>query len=108
MDRLLVIHYMLLVISGWLIIGTLGLLNLRRTAVVVHVLFPAGAVLALALCALGLLGVFSGPQELILPLGLPNLPFHVRLDSLSAYFLCILGAVSVGINAFSAGYFRKG
>jgi hydrogenase-4 component B len=108
MGQLLVIHYLLLVIAGWLLVGVLGLGNLRRTRVVAHGLFPAGAVFGLLLCGLGVTGVFSGPQEIILPLGLPNLPFHLRLDGLSAYFLAVLGVVSTGVSAFSAGYFRKG
>ena len=44
----------------------------------------------------------------MLPIGLPSLPFHLRLDSLSAYFLMVIGAASAGISAFAAGYFRKG
>jgi formate hydrogenlyase subunit 3/multisubunit Na+/H+ antiporter MnhD subunit len=36
------------------------------------------------------------------------LPFHLRLDSLSAYFLMVVGGASAGISAFAAGYFRKG
>jgi hydrogenase-4 component B len=40
--------------------------------------------------------------------GLPSLPFHLRLDSLSAFFLMVIGAASAGISAFAAGYFRKG
>ena len=28
----------------------------------------------------------------MLPLGLPDLPFHLRLDALSAFFLLLLGA----------------
>jgi len=108
MDHLLVIHYVLLVVAAWLILGILGLFNLRRTALVAHALFPAGAAIGVMVLGLGLLGMFSEPQEIILPLGLPDLPFHLRLDGLSAYFLCVLGAVSTGIGAFSAGYFRKG
>ncbi len=108
MEHFLVIHYVLLVVAGWLIVGVLGLANLRRTRVVAHGLFPAGAVFGLLLCILGLTGVFGDPQELTLPLGLPNLPFHLRLDGLSAYFLSVLGVVSTGVSAFSAGYFRKG
>ncbi|SOE91906.1 hypothetical protein SAMN05414139_04592 [Burkholderia sp. D7] len=108
MEHFLVIHYVLLVVAGWLIVGVLGLANLRRTRVVAHGLFPVGAVFGLLLCVLGVTGVFAGPQEAILPLGLPNLPFHLRLDGLSAYFLAVLGVVSTGVSAFSAGYFRKG
>ena len=108
MEHLLVVHYVLLVIAGWLAVGVLGLANLHRTRVVAHGLFPAGAVFGLLLSGLGLTGVFSGPQEIILPLGLPDLPFHLRLDGLSAYFLTVLGVVSTGVSAFSAGYFRKG
>ncbi|NPT34869.1 hydrogenase 4 subunit B [Paraburkholderia xenovorans] len=108
MEHLLVIHYVLLVIVGWLAVSVLGLAGLRRTRVVAHGLFPVGAVFGLALFGLGLTGVFAGPQEIILPLGLPELPFHLRLDGLSAYFLAVLGMVSAGVSAFSAGYFRKG
>ncbi|MFM0033596.1 hydrogenase 4 subunit B [Paraburkholderia strydomiana] len=108
MEHLLVIHYVLLVIAGWLIVSVLGLASLRRTRVVAHGLFPVGAVFGLILFGLGLTGVFAGPQETILPLGLPDLPFHLRLDGLSAYFLAVLGVVSTGVSAFSAGYFRKG
>ncbi len=108
MEHLLVIHYVLLVIVGWLAVSVLGLAGLRRTRVVAHGLFPVGAVFGLALFGLGLTGVFAGPQEIILPLGLPDLPFHLRLDGLSAYFLVVLGVVSTGVSAFSAGYFRKG
>src|SRR5476649_2490923 len=99
MEHLLVIHYVLLVVAGWLIVGVLGLVNLRRTRVVAHGLFPIGAVFGLLLCVLGVTGVFAGPQETTLPLGLPNLPFHLRLDGLSAYFLFILGVVSTGVSA---------
>jgi hydrogenase-4 component B len=108
MEHLLVIHYVLLVVAGWLAVGVLGLANLRRTRVVAHALFPLGALFGLLLCGMGLADVFSGPQQIVLPLGLPNLPFHLRLDGLSAYFLSVLGVVSTGVSAFSAGYFRKG
>ena len=43
----------------------------------------------------------------MLPLGLPDLPFHLRLDALSAFFLLLLGARGAAISLFSAGYFRS-
>ena len=103
-----VLQGVLLVIAGWFAVGVLGLAGLRRTRVVAHGLFPLGALFGLLLCALSLAGAFGVPQETILPLGLPNLPFHIRLDGLSAFFLAVLGMVSAGVSAFSAGYFRKG
>ncbi|MEM5371227.1 hydrogenase 4 subunit B [Paraburkholderia azotifigens] len=108
MTSLPLLQIALFVIIGWLAIGTLGLAGLRRTRLVAHGLFPAGALFGVLLCALGIAGVFSAPQEAVLPLGLPGLPFHLRLDGLSAYFLAVLGMVSAGVSAFSAGYFRKG
>ena len=42
----------------------------------------------------------------MLPLGLPDLPFHLRLDALSASFLVLLGSASAAISLYSSGYFR--
>jgi formate hydrogenlyase subunit 3/multisubunit Na+/H+ antiporter MnhD subunit len=42
-----------------------------------------------------------------LPLGLPELPFHLRLDPLAGFFLMLLGAVSAGISVYAAGFFRE-
>ena len=41
-------------------------------------------------------------------LGLPDLPFHLRLDALSGFFLLLLGVAAAGITIFAAGYFRAG
>jgi formate hydrogenlyase subunit 3/multisubunit Na+/H+ antiporter MnhD subunit len=48
------------------------------------------------------------PETIVLPLGLPDLPFHTRLDPLSAFFLLVLGLAGTGISTFAAGYFRSG
>ena len=52
--------------------------------------------------------MFAAPEVAVLPLGLPDLPFHLRLDALSAFFLLLLGAASAGVSVFAAGYFRSG
>ncbi len=111
MTDLLLIDGMLLVMAGWLLVGLAGLFALRRLEWVSHGLFPLGGVFGLALFALALAaltGKLGGPQVALLPIGLPSLPFHLRLDALSAYFLMVIGAASAGISAFAAGYFRKG
>jgi formate hydrogenlyase subunit 3/multisubunit Na+/H+ antiporter MnhD subunit len=108
MTSWLLIDGMLLVMAAWLALGAVGVLMLRRLALVAHVLFPLGGLVGLALFALSAAALHAGPQTAVLPIGLPSLPFHLRLDSLSAYFLMVIGAASAGISAFAAGYFRKG
>jgi hydrogenase-4 component B len=102
------LDWMLVVVAGWLIVGAAGVFALRRFALVSLVLFPVGGLLGLAIFGIALDAVLVTPEVAILPIGLPGLPFHFRLDSLSAYFLMVLGAASAGISSFAAGYFRKG
>jgi len=41
-----------------------------------------------------------------LPLGLPWLPWRVRLDALSGFFLCVIGVVSAAVGLYGPGYVR--
>ncbi len=93
-----------------LALGVAGLARPNSIRLVARTLFAVGALacLGLAVLALGFLLRSQTPEVLILPLGLPDLPFHVRLDTLSAFFLLVLGLVGAGISSFSAGYFRAG
>jgi hydrogenase-4 component B len=95
------------VISAWLLIGMAGVAALHRLNPVVRVLFPLSGILGLILAGVALCGIFAEPSVTTLALGLPNLPFHLRLDGLSAFFLFVIGAVSAGVSVFAAGYFRK-
>jgi formate hydrogenlyase subunit 3/multisubunit Na+/H+ antiporter MnhD subunit len=102
------LDWVLVVVTAWLLIGLAGVLALRRFRFVAIVLFPLGACFALLLMGVGLSAVFSDPEVAVLPLGLPQLPFHLRIDSLSAYFLVLIGGVTAGVSTFAAGYFRQG
>lgn len=102
------LDWVLVVVVAWLLIGFMGVVALRRFRFVAIVLFPVGACFSLLLMAVALSAAFSGTETAVLPLGLPQLPFHLRLDSLSAYFLLLIGGVSAGVSAFAAGYFRQG
>ncbi|WP_428423497.1 hydrogenase 4 subunit B [Methylibium sp.] len=108
MTQWLLIDWVLAVMAGWLLVGVAGVFALHRLKVVSHALFPVGGFLGLVLGGLGIAALMSTPEVAVLPIGLPSLPFHLRLDSLSAYFLMVIGAASAGISAFAAGYFRKG
>ncbi|MGE8364339.1 MULTISPECIES: hydrogenase 4 subunit B [Cupriavidus] len=102
------IDWVLIVVGAWLLVGAAGVLALQRLPLVSRVLFPLGGLLGLALSGLALAAVPGTPEVAVLGIGLPSLPFHVRLDSLSAYFLMVIGGATAGISMFAAGYFRKG
>ena len=97
----------LVLAAAWLAIGLAGLAALHRFHMVARVLFPAGGAVALLIAAAALPALWGTPQAVVLPIGLPGLPFHFRLDSLSAFFLMVLGGTAAGVSLFSAGYFRQ-
>jgi formate hydrogenlyase subunit 3/multisubunit Na+/H+ antiporter MnhD subunit len=101
------LNFVLLAIAAWLVIGALGLVRPRSIVYVGRVLFNAGALVGLALAAVSFVSIGNAPQSVTLPLGLPDLPFHFRLDALSAFFLTLLGGASAGISVFASGYFRS-
>ena len=90
------LDWVLVVVCAWLLIGCAGVAALRRFRLVATVLFPAGAFFSIVLMAVSLSAAFAGPEVAVLPLGLPQLPFHLRLDCLSAFFLGLIGGVSAG------------
>ncbi|MFI4888573.1 MAG: hydrogenase 4 subunit B, partial [Burkholderiales bacterium] len=94
-------------IAAWLVIGALGLAR-PRSLRAVRVLFPLGAAVAVVVAGVALAALGDAPDTAVLPLGLPDLPFHLRLDALSAFFLVLLGSVAAAISLFSSGYFRAG
>jgi formate hydrogenlyase subunit 3/multisubunit Na+/H+ antiporter MnhD subunit len=90
----------------WIALGLTGLAAMRAPRLITHFVFPAGALVSLLLAATGLWAIGAPASVAILPAGLPDLPFHVRIDALSGFFLLLLGGVSFGISIFAVGYFR--
>jgi len=97
----------LCVAVAWLAIGLLALVSPRNAFFARHLAFPLGAVAGLALAAFGLQAVWSPAEQMTLPLGLPDLPFHLRADPLAGFFLMLLGSVATGISVYASGYFRE-
>jgi hydrogenase-4 component B len=90
----------------WLAIGIAGIVLQGQPRLITKFLFPAGAAGALVL-SLSAIGALDGPANIAVSLlGLPDLPFHLRLDALSAFFVILLGAATLGISLFSVDYFR--
>jgi hydrogenase-4 component B len=100
--------FVLAAIAAWLAIGVLGLARPRDLRYISRLLFPAGALVGLGLAIAAFNAIGSLPEFTILPLGLPGLPFHLRIDPLSSFFLVLLGVAAAPISIFSAGYFRSG
>ncbi|MBS0374252.1 MAG: hydrogenase 4 subunit B [Proteobacteria bacterium] len=93
---------------AWGGIGLAGLVRPRSVEFAGRTLFPLGALCGAALAALAVASLAVPAEQTVLPLGLPGLPFHLRRDALSSAFLALLGATSVGVSLFAAGYFRRG
>ncbi|MBX3716108.1 MAG: hydrogenase 4 subunit B [Burkholderiales bacterium] len=108
LPELLAIDGVMLVVVAWFAIGLAGIAALHNLAFVARVLFPLSASLSLALAGFALPALPGAPQVAVLAIGLPDLPFHLRLDALSAFFLALLGLASAGISVFAGGYFRQG
>jgi len=94
-------------LAAWIAIGATGLVR-PRSLTLVRVLFPLGAAVAIMLALAAFIALSEPPATVVLPLGLPELPFHLRLDALSAFFLILLGSAGAAISVFSSGYFRAG
>lgn len=77
----------------------------RKLLITVSFTIMAAASLAAAIAgawtvATGTIGTF------VLPLGLPDLPFHIRLDHLSGFFLVVVGLLSTYVSIYSIGYVK--
>jgi hydrogenase-4 component B len=108
LTRWLLLDWAMVLVMAWLLIGVAGVWALRRFELVSHVLFPVGGAVGVVLSGVALAALFAPPQVAVLAIGLPTLPFHLRLDALSAFFLMVIGATAAGVSTFAAGYFRHG
>jgi len=90
----------------WLILALVSLTT-PRYPWITRALFPIGALGGLTLCVAGLMAVGQAPIVRILPLGLPGLPFHLRLDALSAIFIVLFGATAFSISLYTTGYLQR-
>ncbi|MDQ6969225.1 MAG: hydrogenase 4 subunit B [Mariprofundus sp.] len=57
-------------------------------------------------CAAGFSGLMNDGGNIILPLGLPWLPMHLRVDMLGAFFLLVIGVLVFPVAIYSYGYLK--
>ncbi|VAW95892.1 Hydrogenase-4 component B [hydrothermal vent metagenome] len=88
--------------------AVISLLSDRYSSLMSWIIFP---LLGLS----GIFAIYEGmsvlittiPQVYELPLGLPWLPWQIKLDPLSGLFLSIIGLVTLAISFFGPGYIRE-
>lgn len=106
---LLPIDLIALLALGWLVLGLIGLAQLRNFPLITAGLYPLGALIGVGLTLIAGLALAGGlHQTMELAVGLPGLPLHLRLDPLSAFFIALLGGAVAGVSIYASGYIRVG
>jgi hydrogenase-4 component B len=82
------------------------LADAARARVLVYGACLAVALVLLLIALLALLGVSRGPSVAALPLGIPWLGAHFRLDALAAFFLAVVSLGAAAASLFAIGYGR--
>jgi formate hydrogenlyase subunit 3/multisubunit Na+/H+ antiporter MnhD subunit len=79
----------------------------RKQVLMITLSFYCTAVASLLGAVAGILAVNSGiAEQSVLPIGLPDLPFHMRLDALSGFFMTVTGLLSFFVSIYSIGYVK--
>jgi hydrogenase-4 component B len=96
--------------SAALLIATAALAalldNAARARHLVYGMCLIVSLVLLAIALFALFGIYAGPPATVLPLGIPWLGAHFRLDALSAFFLAIINLGAAAASLFALGYGR--
>ena len=91
----------------FLLLGLLAALLSRKQGLLIDICFSLAAIASLLGFTAGAWTVAGGATEkIVLLVGLPDLPFHLRLDPLSGFFLTVIGLLSFFVSIYSIGYVR--
>ena len=99
------IPLVLLSILALLLLAPLGALLARAPAGRV-IVYGGSLLLSALILATGLVAIPAGVQRMVLPIGLPWIGAHVRLDALSGFFLAVVGLGGAAASLFAIGYGR--
>jgi formate hydrogenlyase subunit 3/multisubunit Na+/H+ antiporter MnhD subunit len=90
-----------------LLSGVLSMFTSAAPRLLRLLVMPVFGLAGLAALIAGLMTLQSGDLSVMeLPLGLPWLPWRLRLDALSGFFLSVIGVVSFAVGVYSPGYVR--
>ena len=77
-----------------------------RSKAATPLLYGACLIISAVACANAFLRIGADPWEIALPLGLPWLGAHFRIDALGAFFLVVVNLGGAGASLYSIGYGR--
>lgn len=101
------INIMSLSLATLLLLLALTPLLRRNQRLLITVGFSFNAVASLLAVIAGVWAVSNNATyQVVLPIGLPDLPFHLRLDLLSGYFVTVVGLLSFFVSIYSIGYVK--
>ncbi|HEY6837403.1 MAG TPA: hydrogenase 4 subunit B [Geobacteraceae bacterium] len=91
-----------------LLAGALGAPFLsRRERLLIPAAFSLATLASLACVAAGFQTVLAGTNNAAtVALGLPGLPFQLRLDPLAGFFLVVIGLLATFVSLYSIGYLK--
>lgn len=90
-----------------LLAAALAVLFNRRQKFLITVSFSVTAIASLLMVAAGGRAVAGAiTNQIILPIGLPDLLFHLRLDPLAGFFLVVIGLLAFFVSIYSLGYIK--
>ena len=79
----------------------------KNQRLLINAIFLLAAAASLTAVAAGVWTVGSGVTgKLTLLIGLPDLPFHLRLDPLAGFFLTVIGLLAFFVSIYSIGYVK--
>ncbi len=96
---------MLLYVAGLLGMSAVSLILIRHYAAAA-IVYGGCLAISLVACVAAVLWINQAPSQLVLPLGLPWLGAHFRLDPLSCVFLAIINFGAAGASLYALGYGR--
>ena len=99
------IDVVLACILAWLVLALLGTLT-ARSRLGTPVVYAGSLLIALLLLVTGAGAIPAAVSRETLPIGLPWIGGHFRLDALSGFFLVVVGLGSAASSLFGLGYGR--
>ncbi|MGE0222136.1 MAG: hydrogenase 4 subunit B [Acetobacteraceae bacterium] len=95
----------LIAIPSLLVLAVFGILT-ARLAIGRWLVYGGCLIVSAMILATGIASAGAPVQTMSLPLALPQIGMHLRLDALSSFFLVITGLGGAGASLFAIGYGR--